>query len=188
MPSPKLRLIIAASLFTVWIGFLTYLVVTNVHPSLRDGMVYKPRKEVVSRSQLLLADVVISAELTYNDEKEEVEPEATGCELVWERKGLEFQLPEDKKLKVRDLPEAVREMGAWHHHNAQPVRRSGRYLLPLIRHKDGSYELAPTPATPGYPGTYTSPGSERKGKPYVYEDTLENREQIRVVLAARGEE
>lgn len=129
MDPRRLRLTVAVLLFLGWIGYLGYLVATT-----RDPV-------VLSRSQLLVSDLVVLAEV--QGSVEAPQPRVKVIEVPFARVKEDRQLA-GNELLLSDLPDSSTAQG-W----AGP----GTYLLPLRRReilKKVRYEVASLPPTPGF--------------------------------------
>ena len=134
-----IRLAVAAVLFAGWIGWLVYLAATASRPV------------VLSRPQVLAADVVVIAEV--EDPKKPV--------VVKEVRTPKAPLMKDEKLSVAGLDESD-----W--------KGPGLYILPLsgVAGQPGRYAVAPIPPSPGY---------DKSGPPRVYPATEETLTQLRQI-------
>src|SRR5947209_13046684 len=138
-----LWLVLAATAFAVWIGYLAWLVVQHDRPMVHFGpfRIEKTPEVVLSRSQLLAAQLVISAEL------DQLGGPAEQCEVLWHEPGID-------PSKVGASPK-IHNLADCQDANGRSPALPGRYLLPLTR-KDDAYQVVPIPSTPGYPSS--SPG------------------------------
>jgi hypothetical protein len=154
----RLFLLLTSVAFALWIGYLFYLVLLHDRPVIHWSPfeITKTPEIIVSRSQLLEAELVISARI------DQLDGPAEECEVIWHRPGIDT-VKVGPTLAIGNLWQC-KESG-W--------TGPGRYLLPLVREKDG-YSIAPVPPTPGYPAN--SPG--RPGPPRIYVDTPETRKQV----------
>jgi hypothetical protein len=169
MEAPRRRrlfwLVLAASALAVWIGYLAWLVARHDRPVIHFGpfRVEKTPEVVLSRSQLLAAQLVVSAELaTLNGPAEH-------CEVVWHEPGIDAGNV-GESLRITNLAASLDV-------NGKPPAVPGRYLLPLTREGD-TYQIVPIPPTPGYPAV--APG--RSGPGRIYPDNPDTREQLRAIL------
>lgn len=140
---------VAASLALLgWLGYLAFLAMTESRPT------------VLSRPQLLVADLVVAAEVT-----ERTTTQVDVREVV--RQPLAGSALNAGHLKVTNLSEC----SGWE----QP----GLYLVPLLRSAtpDGNVTFAvpPIPRSPGFSGE----------RPRIYHWTVEVREQFNQVERAR---
>jgi hypothetical protein len=152
MPSPRVRLAVAAALFLGWLGWLGYLAATGTDPV------------VLSRPQFLVSNLYVVADL----EGETDAPHQTV--LVREAGGplpaRERPRPGDG-LTIANLPQVDRAQG-W--------QGRGRYILPLTR-SNGRTLLTRTPPSPGYPATGHDPLNRLRIYP-VTSSTLRQLQQI----------
>lgn len=128
-----IRLLFVTALFVGWLGYLGYLVATR--PTTPGG-----QRLVLSRPQILTSQIDIIAEI------DDTEKEVTVHRVLWPE---DAELEEGTKIKIDHL-------GKCRANRAAPLDFIGadRYLVPLrqsLSHK-GTYEVAPIPASPGYPG------------------------------------
>ncbi len=127
MVFPRARLAVSALLFVAWISFLFYLVLIT-----RDTI-------VVSRPQILVADLLVVAQL---HQGENGKP-ATGAvveRVLWP--GTEKDLKEKSTILLEELQD-IGEPQGW--------RGPGSYVLPLRRkgsEQEPRYELTPLPQLP----------------------------------------
>jgi hypothetical protein len=143
-----LRLVLAAGLFAVWIGYLAYLAVTaGTQPITRKGPI------VLSRPQFLVSDLDVIAQI--DEVKEPPEPtEVTIVDIVWSKQ----QAGPKEVLRVTNLPACQGWVGP------------GRYILPLMQmaEDEHTYEVAPIPRSPGIDHHF----------PRIYPLTDQTREQL----------
>src|SRR5205807_963299 len=109
MVFPKARLVVSAALFAAWIGFLVYLVVRTREPV------------ILSRPQLVVADVVVVAALEEKDGRPG--PLIHVKKVAWHKTGDDAKLA-DQQLTVAGLADCGRRHG-W--------RGAGDYIVPLTR-------------------------------------------------------
>jgi hypothetical protein len=156
------RLVLTATLFALWIGYLVYL--------WQATLFFRPSHEplILSRPQFLVADLVIVGEIKDADSPVEVK------EVLFPEK--------DADLKPGDVI-SVTNLNACHPPRS-PVRTEpgpspdltgpGSYLLPLRPARKGpGYEVVPIPSSP----TYTDP----KGPPRIYPATPQTLAQYRAI-------
>jgi hypothetical protein len=130
MERARLRLLIAAVLFVGWLGWLAYLAATGTH------------SVVLSRPQLLVADAVIVAHLTGDEDH----PDETATIIsVIHASGQDDTLKAGGELQINRLATCNPDHG-W--------SGEGEYLLPLSKKGEG-YAVTMVPASPGF-----HPGSE----------------------------
>ena len=121
MKPARWRLIVAASLFAGWIGYLAYLAATTRHPV------------VLSRPQFLISNLDVIAEVEIADGA----PHLTVTKVHWPpQDAAEFE------GKAITLTTDLRDCPGW--------QGPGTYILPLMRDAKGSYQVAPIPPSPGY--------------------------------------
>src|SRR5947207_7893693 len=164
MEAPRRRrlfwLILAASAFVVWISYLAWLVARHDRPTIHFSpfRVEKTPEVVLSRSQLLAAQLVVSGEL------EQLNAPVEHCEVVWHQQGIDAGQV-GASLRIANLAASQDIHG-------KPPAVPGRYFLPLTR-DGGAYQIVPIPPTPGYP-PFPPP---HPGPPRIYPDTPDTREQ-----------
>lgn len=148
---------LAAGAFALWIGYLAYLVIVHDRPQLKWSPfgIHKPPEIVLSRSQLLESDLVVSAQL------DEINGPAEDCIVLIDRKGSAAgrNIGKQAVFNVADCKDS------W--------QGPGRYLLPLVQDVDG-YSVTRVPPTPGFPAQ--APG--RSGPPRIYPDRADTRGQV----------
>jgi len=133
MSAPKVRLLVTAALFLAWIGWLGYLAATTTKP------------EVISRSQFLVCDLFVIADLTGTAER----PDA--MITVQETGGRQSTvLRSGSSPTIANLPDVDRGWSG-----------PGRYIVPLTHKRDGTWELTAVPITPGYPPKSSDEPAER---------------------------
>jgi len=116
------RLVVAATLFAGWIGWLVYLATT------------KNRPVVLSRPQLLISDLDVIAQV--DDPKEKVVVKEV---YAWRQKGDPPAV--GTALEVTNLDKCL----------PPDWKGPGLYILPLRKAGD-HYEVAPIPPSPGFSG------------------------------------
>ncbi|HZT79181.1 MAG TPA: hypothetical protein VFA26_03095 [Gemmataceae bacterium] len=151
MKAARIRLIVAAGLFVLWMGYLIHLAYTA-----------HQQRAVLSAPQFLVSEDDVVAEVT--DPKEPV-------------KVVEVLYPEADKerlkgqsLRVENLADCrVAQPQTADAKEAPPPGEvpPGRYLLPLVNVHDGKAWVALIPPSPGFP----------PGKPLIYPDSENAREQ-----------
>jgi hypothetical protein len=150
----RLRLAVAAALFVGWLGWLVYLAATGT-----DDV-------VLSRPQFLVANVHVLAEVSGTKEPE---TEVVVKKVFWaagDKKPVK-----DGKILVENLKECLDQ--GW----AGP----GEYILPLMTTpKSGTYAVAPTPRTPGYPYGKNA-AANRPGPPRIYPYTPSRERQLKQI-------
>jgi hypothetical protein len=124
MTTARIRLILAALAFAVWIGWLTYLAMTASRPT------------VLSRPQILLASYDVLTEI--KTDSNGPAPEVTVQEVYWPA-GDPDKL-RGRSITVRQLPHTAED--GW--------KGPGLYLLPLARVEDATYQVVAVPPSPGY--------------------------------------
>jgi hypothetical protein len=126
MKVPKLRLLIAGLFFFGWIGWLTYLAFNKTSPV------------VISRSQVMVATHFVLADIAIDANGQPL-PSVTVAEDLRPVKGESLT---GKTILVQHLKEA--RLGG-----ASDFSKPGKYLLPLNKHPDGSYDITSPPSSPG---------------------------------------
>lgn len=154
MRPSRLRLSVAAALFAAWIGWLLYLAIVS------HDLV------VLSRPQFLVANLHVVARLSGTTER----PGAavTIQEVAWAVDPKDRRLP-DGPIQVWQLDQCGPEQG-W--------LGSGSYILPLLKMGDGTFWLAPLPASPGF--FPREPGEQLR----IYPATEAARRQLQEIEAA----
>jgi len=149
----RVRLLIVWGLFAAWVGWLGW-------------QSWRHRQfPVVSRAQLLNADVVVVADLT-SDREGRANPEAKLVKVVWSRKDTPDLQP-GITMAIVNLPGSV------------GFRESGTsYLLPLTG--TGPYRVAEMPRSPLI--------DSGRFKPQIYPDGPEVRGQIREFFSGQSGE
>ena len=130
------RLVLTASLFLGWLGYLGYLVATR--PLTAAGTPL-----VLSRPQIMIAPIDIVADVTDPEEQVVV------VEILYPS---DASIKVGQKLTVLDL-ESCRPMPR--RQNDEPPKDftgPGRYLIPLrpSGREKGAYEVVPIPTSPGF--------------------------------------
>jgi len=161
MRRPWVRFALACLLFLGWIGYLVFLVLTSAHPV------------VVSRPQMLVADLVVAARIDSLDGPCTVE------EVLLARDGVEA--PADKTIQVENLRDCKRPPRDDEDPTLVPLdwTGTGTYLLLLHPVRDGkTYRVVDVPPSPGFP---------RNGKttPRLYRRTDDAVRQVRAMIPAR---
>jgi hypothetical protein len=133
----RLRLGLAVILFVGWLGWLVYLAATAA-----------PRSETLSKSQLLVSNLDVVAQIDALDGKIKIE------KVRWPHTKQADALA--GAIEVRNLPSC----DGW--------KGPGRYIVPLITNWHGSYEVAPLPPTPGF----------ESARPRIYPDTPDTLKQL----------
>ncbi len=164
MKPAKWRLLLAAVLFVGWLAYLIVLAVRTEHPAIQFWPLHfsKSPPVVLSRPQFLVAGLVVVAEVSADAEGR---PEAEVTVVrVYGPENRPANPPD--KIAVRNLPSTTGWQGP------------GQYILALVptAQPDGSttYEVAPTPPSPGY-----EPGSS---SPRIYPATPETLLQLEEIL------
>jgi hypothetical protein len=162
MMMARLRLVLAASLFAAWIGWLVYLATTTTHPV------------VLSRPQFLDSDLDVIAKV--NGDADHPQPTITEVEVVWARSRRDGKLT---ALTVAGLADLSKKDG-W--------QGPGRYILPL-RKTEGeigtTYKLAGVGSSPGFPSHAAGEGAARLR---IYPDRPETREQLQEIRSGHWEQ
>ena len=143
MRRPVLRFALACLLFAGWMGYLIYLVVTAAHPI------------VVSRPQVLVADVVVAAQVDSLDGPVTVKEVV----LAHVNEGVPAV---DKVIKVMNLRECKRLPRDGEDPKDVPLDWTGPgvYLLPLKVTGQGgveTYKVVEVPPSPGFPPRRETP-------------------------------
>ena len=140
------RLVLAAVLFAGWLGYLFYLTRTASNPV------------VLSRPQFLVADLDVIAQIDDPQSKQAIVEE-----VCWARKGV--KAPEKKDvITISNLDRCEKPGYAW--------KSPGKYIVPLRESRQGVYEVAQVPPSPGFPAA----GGE--GTARIYPDTTQTRQQL----------
>jgi hypothetical protein len=121
--SPRLRLAVAVALFAGWLGWLGYLAATTANDSV-----------VLSRPQLLVSNLRIIADVDGNADAPD--------DVVIVREANKKNVTPGDKLTIANLHQVTRAQG-WN--------GPGRYILPLLRDRNGKCTVTPIPPSPGYP-------------------------------------
>jgi hypothetical protein len=160
MLGAKGRLILATVLFLAWISYLFYLVLDLKRQAEAGG----GQPVVLSRPQLLVADLIVTAAV----EGKEDRPAAARVEQVhWARTG------DGEKWKGQTIP--VENLAA-----SRGLAGPGLYILPLVKEGD-RFRVAAIPPSPGYP-----PGAFHVGEtgpPQVYPSNPFTEEQVKQIVA-----
>jgi len=151
------RLVVAATLFAGWIGWLVYLAATQRNPV------------VLSRPQLLISDLDVIAQV--DDPKEKVVVKEV---YAWRQNGdpptvgtaLEIANLDKCRRFPRDNEKADAVPPDW--------QGPGLYILPL-RKVDEHYEVALIPPSPGFSPALIP------GPPRIYPLTDETRAQLKAI-------
>ncbi len=152
------RLALLAVLLAAWLGWLGYLAATASRPV------------VVSRAQLLAADLVVLARVDDPEKAVVVE------EVVFCRRGK--RPAEGETLPVAGLGQCKRLPRGNERLDDVPPDWSGAgaYLVPLtLDSQTGAYAVTETPVKPASPGFDAFPGGPRR----IYPATDETRAQLR---------
>ena len=165
-----LRLAAVALLFTGWMGYLVYLVVTMPHTSRGEPL-------ILSRSQLLVSELDVIAQVDSDGAATEV----TIKEVLYPVTDAPVQV--GQKLHVKNLWECRPLAPLPQSPGEKPIETPldwngpGLYLLPLQKVKvdETTYEVAPTPPSPGYPH------SGSVGPPRIYPGNDAAKAQYRTI-------
>jgi hypothetical protein len=163
MASARLRLILASVLFALWMGYLGWLVWANARPHVRlepDFEIAKSRYEVMSRSQLLAADLDVSVMVDDQGNVTEIR------DLLWARDGKESV--DLSKLNIKRELETCELTGR------------GPFLVPLVQQGDG-FAVARVPDMPGLRRDPTEFVPQERTDKRVYHDTSQTRDQEREI-------
>jgi hypothetical protein len=143
------RLLVTAALFVAWLLYLGYLVVCRPHtPSGLRGA-FEGRPLTLSRPQFLVSAVGVIAQV--NDEKGE---DVTIKEVLYPREKAPVQAGDKIKVTNLDKCRALRDPMEKDREVPLDYTGPGEYLLPLQvdpRKDDKTFEVVPTPPSPGYP-------------------------------------
>ena len=146
----RLGLIVTWGLFAAWVGWLAWQSIRHDH------------SPVVSRAQLLTADIAVTADLTANaDNRPSTKIKVS--KVVWPD-GAPNAL-EGREIEIANLPSCDRFNGA------------GRYVLILSGQGEGPYRVAELPR---------SPLIDPRARPSLYSETPEVLAQLREVRKAKG--
>jgi hypothetical protein len=164
MKSARIRLLLATALFTLWIGYLAFLVWKTALPQVRfhSGLeLPKTHYEVLSRSQFLEANLDVSARV----DKDGI---ITEHEVLWSADGEDDKIVDGLNIK--------------HALSACQLEGEGPFLVPLVRDRAG-VKLAVVPNTPGYPSQRLSENAspQENTRDRVYRDTPDTRAQEREI-------
>jgi hypothetical protein len=119
----RLRLTLAALLFTAWICWLAYLVIST------GGK----QPIVLSRPQVLVSELDVIAWVDH------IEDDGTDVEVREVHWPKDQKDKEGKKLRVSSLA-----------HCRNDWQGPGLYILPLMLNPNQTYQVAPVPPSPGY--------------------------------------
>ncbi len=159
MNFPKIRLIIAAVLFALWVSYLGYIAATSTDPGAYD--------KILSRPQFLVSSAYIVGEVT--SEEGRPAPSVKVKTVFWDPSGT---LKEEESVLVQFHHEMSASQG-WFD--------EGEYILPLTRLQDGSYRITPLPPSPGYvPHDIQSPARYR-----IYPATDNTLRQLKEIVEKR---
>jgi hypothetical protein len=163
MQRSKVRLVIAAALFCAWISWLVYLAATTTRPT------------VLSRPQLLVADLVVIA-----DVKE-------GPNGPLPQVAVREILPRDRKLPptitVTNLPMFQGKLGRGGTEEFKGWEGPGTYILPLKDNHDHdhTYDVVDIPPSPGFP-----PHRRPAPRTRIYPATPATEEQLKAIWKEYG--
>jgi hypothetical protein len=170
MKPAAVRLLISALLFCGWIGYLLYLVLTL--PTAPNG-----QPIVLSRPQFLVSDLDVIAQ------SDSEEGPVTIKEVLYPQSAESARLV-GQTITVANLGQCqpLPRAGQKAADVVKDWQGAGEYLLPLRQMADGqSYEVVPTPASPGYP-----PTEARIGPPRIYPATPSTLSQYRLQIHKPG--
>jgi hypothetical protein len=127
MTFPRARLVVSATLFLAWLGYLLLLV------NLSRNTI------VLSRPQFLVARLWVVAELADNGGKPA--PEVRVVDVAWSADPADQQL-KGARITIGNLPEAT----------GQGYIGPGPYILPLRKtpDKNAAFRIVTVPPSPGY--------------------------------------
>jgi hypothetical protein len=157
-----MRLALAALVLAGWLGWLLYLVLTTgaAPQGVLRLMTGTAPQVVLRRPQFLVSNLDVLAKIDLSA----VEPsEATIQRVLWPSDLVDKY--QGKKIKVINLAEFKSD---------QEKNWAGDYLLPLVRLAENTFEVAPTPRSPGYPPALRP---EEKIYPHIYPATQQVLEQ-----------
>jgi hypothetical protein len=158
-----LRLVLAALLFSAWIGWLIYLVTTLRHVV------------VLSRPQLLVSDLDVIAQVDEADESKGGDshgPRSTikVVEITWSRDGKDRDIKSITVVNLADLVPGERSVSGW--------EGPGLYIVPLQKQVGADdtveYRIPPVPRSPGYPHGKSDLSEQYR----IYPATEEARRQL----------
>jgi hypothetical protein len=156
----RLRLGLAAALFGLWMGWLIYLAVADSRR--HDVVARDPSRDqpgfdrlLLSRPQFLVSNLDVIAQVDQDRSPAEVHV----TEVLWPREETKWV---GEKLRISNLAEC---RDSW--------VGSGRYILPLMTAGKNEFRVPPIPPSPGSPDA-----AKREGKPRIYEDAPEMRQQL----------
>jgi hypothetical protein len=158
------RLILTATLFAAWLGYLGYLVVCRPHtPSGLRGA-FEGRPLTLSRPQFLVSTLDVVAEVS-GDKGENVVVK----EVLFPRTDAPAKAGDTISVegidRCRSLPDPLAKNGDPPPDYSGP----GDYLLPLEKIGEGRFRIVPTPSSPGFPPLH----SGSIGPPRLYPATGE---------------
>jgi hypothetical protein len=148
----KIRLVVTGILFLSWLGWLAYLAINYSQPI------------VVSRSQIMLVTHPAEAKIFIENGQPK---EAQILRILGKTPDQDQILHQEKPIDIKNLVLARLA-------TEKPLVNEQVYLLPLIKHTDGSYELV---SAPGSPGMQSSPH-----RPLVYPFVPKVEKQVRELL------
>jgi hypothetical protein len=167
MKPPVARLLVVAALFVAWLGYLGYLVLCRPHTP--DGLrgAFEGRPLTLARPQFLVSAVDVIAQV--NDDKGE---DVTIKEVLYPREKAPVQAGD--KIKVTNINQCRPLRDPMEKDREPPLDFTGpgEYLLALQadpRQEDKTFEVVPTPPSPGFP----PPHSDRVRPPRLYPATPE---------------
>lgn len=167
------RLLVTAALFLVWLGYLGYLVLCRPHTPGGLRGAFNGRPLTLSRPQFLVSAVDVIAQID-NENGEDVVVK----EVLYPREKAPVQAGDRIKVTniaqcraLRDPMEKDREM-------PPDFTGPGEYLLALQPDPkdDKTFEVTPTPSSPGYP-----PQHSGVGPPRLYPATPEMQAEYRQI-------
>lgn len=154
MTAAKVRLLVVAGLFLLWIGYLSYLALpttTARDVKTSDGAVRE--FGILARPQFLISTLDVIAQVD-----DPAAPTVRIAEVIWPLTALgKF---EGKEVPVKNLA------------GSRGWSEPGLYILPLVQ-QGPDYYLAPIPRSPG--------ADTASRQPRLYRATPVNREQLRLV-------
>jgi hypothetical protein len=143
MKSPRFQLALAGVLFCVWLGWLVYLALTNVRPT------------VLSRPQFLVANLYVIAQVSAGPSAEGPANDVVVREVLWSEADADRQL-ETQELFVKNLAECGAKFG-W--------TGASEYVLALTKTQEAdkkyTYQVTPLPRSPGFVPPAPDPKTQR---------------------------
>ena len=169
------RLLVTVALFVVWLGYLGYLVLCRPHTP--DGVrgAFNGRPLTLSRPQFLVSTVDIVAQV--NDEKGE---DVIVKEVLYPNEKAAVRAGDQIKVTNVGQCRAVRDPMEKDRETPLDYTGPGEYILALQadpRKDDKTFQVVPTPPSPGFPPAH----GDRVGPPRLYPATPEMRAEYRQI-------